>query len=172
MTADFSDLGDRSQVSGALLYLEEKNRIQRICRGVYALPFDVREDLVIESYRKKVGRPLVFGGAICAGVLGLRGCPEKLVYLSTGSPTALQIGKTRIYVEPAEHWQIELGDNFSGIVARAIAYCGQSAFEEVLRHLLREGVPEGTWSEILDIKESLPRWMQSALAEAELIPVT
>jgi hypothetical protein len=144
---DFLDIASRGMVDVTLAGMARSGQIRRIRRGLYDVPKknaalggmlspDINEAArtLARRYRWKI----VPEGAWAANLLGIsRQVPARIVYLSDGPATKIQIGRRSIHFKHARPQALSGSAGTAGLVVQALRYVGKDAVNRRLISRLR-----------------------------------
>ncbi|MDO4232487.1 MAG: DUF6088 family protein [Lautropia sp.] len=169
----FLHLGSRAAVDQAFSRLARSGRLLRIARGMYTPPVSSRfgtrppaPHRVLGAWAEQRGEVVVPHGANAANALGLtRQVPVREVYLTSGRPRKLRLGRTEVLLKHAPNWMISLGTRPAGAAIRALAWMGRAHAETALS-TLRHTLPAEEWQTLVSAHALLPAWMAQAIGKA------
>jgi hypothetical protein len=144
---DFLDIASRSMVDVTLASIVRTGKIRRIRRGLYDLPkrnealggvlspdIDDAARTLARRYRWKI----VPEGTWAANLLGISTqVPAKIVYLSDGPATKIQIGRRTIHFKHARPQALAGSAGAPGLVVQALRHLGKDAVNRRLISRLR-----------------------------------
>jgi hypothetical protein len=133
---DFLDIASRGMVDVTLAGKARSGQIRRIRRGLYDVPKknaalggmlspDINEAArtLARRYRWKI----VPEGAWAANLLGIsRQMPARIVYLSDGPATKIQIGRRSIHFKHARPQALSGSAGTAGLVVQALRYAART----------------------------------------------
>ena len=172
---DFAELGDYDSLKKALTRLEKKGEIMRVTRGIYAIPeqsellgtLTPSYDKVIREIVARDKAKVIPTGSYAKNVLGLSTqVPMKVVYLTSGSPRKLQIGKMTVIFKRTSPKNLASKGELSTLVIQA------------LKTIRKDNVTEYEIKKIVDVlkKENpkhlehdiklTPRWIGEIMSKA------
>ncbi|MDQ8150740.1 MAG: DUF6088 family protein [Gemmatimonadota bacterium] len=168
---EFLHLGTRAAVDQTLSRLARSGALIRVGRGLYAAPVVTRfgprvpsTESVIEAIEQTTGEVIVPSGAAEANALGLTTqVPTREVFLTSGRPRRLRLGKRTIYLERGTPWQLRYHRTPAGQAIRALVWSGP---ENANVHFakLREILTLSDWEKVEGSKKIAPDWAARALA--------
>jgi len=149
---DFLDIASRGMVDVTLAGIARNGAIRRIRRGLYDIPkrnqalggilspdIDEAARTLARRYRWKI----VPEGAWAANLLGISTqVPAKIVYLSDGPATKIQIGKRNIHFKHARPQALAGSAGVPGLAIQALRYLGKDAVNRRLISRLRRILSE------------------------------
>jgi hypothetical protein len=149
---DFLDIASRGMVDVTLANIARIGTIRRIRRGLYDVPkrnealggiltpdIDEAARTLARRYRWKI----VPEGAWAANLLGISTqVPARIVYLSDGPSTKIQIGRRNIHFKHARPQALAGCGGSPGLVVQALRYMGQDAVNRKLILRLRRILSE------------------------------
>jgi hypothetical protein len=159
-------LGGRAAVDQALSRLACRGELVRISRGLYVLPVEGRFGRRSPSVAKTVaalaahrGERIVASGATAANALGLtRQVPVRTVLLTSGRTRTLELGRQKVELRHAPHWQLVLGDSRPGQALRALAWLERDNAARSLDYMRQVLEPEERQS-LAKVAAQLPDWL-------------
>jgi hypothetical protein len=172
MAKSLMHLGARAAIDQALFRLARSGRLMRAARGTYVLPvmgrFGTRPpsvQKVAQSLANATGEVLAPHGAVIANRLGLTTqVPIRSVYVTSGRPKCLKLGKQILEIQHAPHWQTNVANAPAGDAARALAWIGEGHALEALCKL-KQRMPPNEWDALISLRPRLPAWMAKAVSE-------
>jgi hypothetical protein len=164
-------LGSRAAVDQALSRLARRGHLIRAERGVYLLPVGGRfgsrppaADKVANAVAEQEGRHVTESGAAAANALGLTNqVPVRAVFLTSGRPHELRLGKQLVELKPAPGWQ--LGRNRAGRIVRALHWLGRERINEAASVLRGKLTPEERRELSTAPTSGMPGWLAKPVAE-------
>jgi hypothetical protein len=149
---DFLDIASRGMVDMTLASIARNGTIRRIRRGLYDVPkrnealggvlspdIDEAARTLARRYRWKI----VPEGAWAANLLGISTqVPARIVYLSDGPATKIQIGRRNIHFKHARPQALAGSGGAPGLVVQALRYLGKDAVNRRLISRLRRIMSE------------------------------
>lgn len=142
----------------------------RVSRGLYVAPVTGRfgrrapaTEKVISAMASKSHQVIALGGARAANALGLtQQMSIREVFVTSGRPRILQLGKTQVRIEHAPQWQVALGATIAGDAVRALAWLGKPHAQEAVAKL-RVCLSSSDWQILKSHRSNLPPWMAEAI---------
>lgn len=170
---EFLHLGTRAAVDQTLSRLARSGALIRVGRGLYAAPVATRfgprvpsTESVIEAIEHTTGEVIVPSGAAEANALGLTTqVPTREVFLTSGRPRRLQLGKRTIYLERGTPWQLRHRRTPAGQAMRALAWSGPQRVESHTTRV-REALPKSEWEKVTSSRTLAPEWAVRALGNS------
>ncbi|HFH4075848.1 MULTISPECIES: hypothetical protein [Pseudomonadaceae] len=86
----------------------------------------------------------------------------KEVFITSGRPRTLQLGKIQVRIEHAPQWQVALGATIAGDAVRALAWLGKPHAQEAVAKL-RTCLSNSDWQVLKSHRSKLPPWMAEAI---------
>lgn len=149
---DFLDLAHRGMVDVTLAGIARNGTIRRIRRGLYDIPKRNRAlggelspdiDQAARTLARRYRWKIVPDGAWAANLLGISTqVPAKIVYLSDGPATKIQIGKRNIHFKHARPQGLAGSTGAPGLAIQALRYLGKDAVNRRLISRLRRILSE------------------------------
>src|SRR5580700_7079005 len=144
---DFLDIASRGMADVTLASVARDGKIRRIRRGLYDVPkrnaalggtlspdVDEAARALARRYRWKI----VPEGAWAANLLGLSTqVPARIVYLSDGPASKIQVGRRTIHFKHARPQALAGSNGTPGLVVQALRYLGKQAVNRRLILRLR-----------------------------------
>ena len=170
----FLELGSRDAVDKALSRLAKKGTIRRLAVGVYDYPQSHPQlglllpstDDIATALAKSSEIQLQPSGAYAANLLGLsEQVPMKVVYLTTGTPRRIQIGKREITLKRTTPRQMMTAGRISGLVIQAFRHLGKTHVNSELLQKLRARLSDDEKQQLLSDLPHAPSWMAPHLRE-------
>lgn len=168
MPRQFYDLGTRNAVASALKRIKAAGHVRQLSRGMYDRPIvnpllgevppsSAAIAKAIERAEKARVQP---SGASAANILGLsEQVPGRTVYLTSGSPRVVQIGKRRIVFKRAAPINMAGAGTKAGLIVSAMRHLGRTHIDaEALDTIRRNIAPEERRSVARDISHA-PAWI-------------
>jgi hypothetical protein len=149
---DFLDIASRGMVDVTLADIARNGKIRRIRRGLYDVPkrnaalggilspdIDEAARTLARRYRWKI----VPEGAWAANLLGLSTqVPARIVYLSDGPSSKIQVGRRTIHFKHARPQALAGSDGTPGLMVQALRYLGKESVNRRLVLRLRRMLSE------------------------------
>ncbi|MBW6123172.1 hypothetical protein KZ843_09775 [Pseudomonas aeruginosa] len=167
---EFLHLASRAAVDQAFSRLAKGGELMRISRGLYVAPVAGRfgkrapaTEKVISAIASKSHQVIALSGARAANTLGLtQHVSIREVFVTSGRPRILQLGKAQVRIEHAPQWQVTLGATIAGDAVRALAWLGEIHVQEAVAKL-RACLSSSDWQILKSHRSSLPPWMAEAI---------
>lgn len=167
---EFLHLASRAAVDQAFSRLAKGGELMRVSRGLYVAPVTGRfgkrapaTEKVISAIASKSHQVIALSGARAANTLGLtRQVSIREVFVTSGRPRILQLGKAQVRIEHAPQWQVTLGATIPGDAVRALAWLGEPHVQEAVAKL-RACLSSSDWQILISHRSSLPSWMAEAI---------
>lgn len=111
---EFLGVGSRAAIDQAFSRLAKAGKLLRICRGTYVVPVKSRfgtrapsAEKIVQALAEKNNETVTSTGARAANALGLtQQVPVREMFLTSGRPRTLKLGKTEIQVKHAPRWML------------------------------------------------------------------
>jgi Family of unknown function (DUF6088) len=174
LSKDFFDLGSRSAIDQALSRLTKKGLIRRLQRGLYDFPkihprlgeLTPPPDVIAEALARKTEVELQTSGARAANALGLTTqVPARAVYLTSGSPKRVEVGKQVIDLRHAVPKSLISSSEISGMVIQALRYIGKDGVDDEVIKKLKDRVSDDDKKRLKKDAKTAPEWMRAVIAE-------
>ncbi|ERX94053.1 hypothetical protein Q077_06584 [Pseudomonas aeruginosa BL23] len=170
---EFLGVGSRAAIDQAFSRLAKAGKLLRICRGTYVVPVKSRfgtrapaAEKIVQALAEKNNETVTSTGARAANALGLtQQVPVREMFLTSGRPRTLKLGKTEIQVKHAPRWM--LGGAAAGEAVRALAWLGESHAYSAIKQLHNK-LPASEWAMLLARRSTLPSWMATLLGKEAL----
>ena len=173
--SDFIRLGSAKAVNKALERLVEKGELLRIARGIYTRPKLSRlmgpvkppiQDIA-KAIAKRDRAKIIPTGAMALYQLGLSTqIPLKIVYLTNGSPRAINIDKFRIIFKKTSQKNLAIQGEASTLAIQALKEIGKGNCTEQQRKTIIEVLKkENPYKLEHDIRLA-PEWIRQIMKEA------
>ena len=159
-------LGNRAAIDQALSRLVKKERLIRVCHGLYLCPvatqFGPRPpavEKVIASLSALWGETIVPCGDTAANALGLTTqMPVQSGYLTSGPNRKLTLGELTVDLRHAPRWQLVAPHRPAGEALRALSWLGPDEVEENLDAIGRKLSTEDL-EELTALRAIMPTWI-------------
>ena len=134
----FLDVGSRASVDKALSRFAQSGSVRRLARGLYDYPERHPQFGLLAPSPDKIAAALVYpqkkplqpSGAYAANLIGLsEQVPMKAVFLTTGTPRRVRIGRREIVLKRTTPRQIATAGRISGLVIQALRHLGKQRVE-------------------------------------------
>ncbi len=175
--ADFLDLGSRAAVDQVLSRLVKKGTLERVDRGVYALPkispvlgrLSPEPEAVAQALARRGAQRLIPAGAHAANLLGLTTqIPARIEYLTDGPPRRAMIQKLPVILKRTTTRNLATAGRASGTVIQALRFLGQKNVDEDVIRRLRTRLKEKEKAQLLQDIPLAPAWMSSVFRQVAL----
>lgn len=175
--ADFLDLGSRAAVDQVLSRLVKKGTLERVDRGVYALPkispvlgrLSPEPEAVAQALARRGAQRLIPAGAHAANLLGLTTqVPARIEYLTDGPPRRAMIQKLPVILKRTTTRNLATAGRASGTVIQALRFLGQKNVDEDVIRRLRTRLKEKEKAQLLQDIPFAPAWMSSVFRQVAL----
>jgi hypothetical protein len=173
--SDFKGMGSEASIKVALGRLEKAGRLNRLARGIYAVPkvsklvgpvpptLEEIAEAVAERDKARI-RP---AGAFALNKLGLSTqVPMKLVYITDGAPRTINIGKRSIKFKPASPRNFAYKGVISGLVVQAFKELGQKDVTDEMISKVEKILAKEKREVIMHDAKLAPHWIASILYKA------
>lgn len=159
-------------VKKALERLVKSEKIRRVTRGIYDIPYeselfgilppDFSKIVEAIAYRDKVKvQPT---GAQAANLLGLsEQVPGKVVYLTDGRAKKIKVGNATIYFKPTSPRNMNLADSLAGLIIQALKYIGKGNIDKIILNKVQRVIEENPKEEIKGNLGDAPIWIAELL---------
>ena len=169
---DLLHLGSRGAVNRALARLVKRDRLLRVCHGIYVRLFTTRfgkraplDYLVVRNIAQITGETVVPNPAVVAKNLMLTTqVPLRLIYLTSGRSRMLRFGARKVELRHAPRWRIDLGTRKAGDALRAVEWMGPQFAAKALRKIKNE-FSEKELREMVAARPKLPPWLADKVTE-------
>ena len=168
---DFLHLGSRPAIHQAFSRLARRDRLMRVCQGVYVRTIETRFGKCPPDFNKVItalselwGEVIVPSGGGAANFLGLTTqVPMRLSYLTSGPSRQLQF-YTKVSLRHAPRWQLVAPNRPAGALIRALTFLHPDETEEALAKVL-PGFSETDIAELMAVRAVLPEWIAQPLGD-------
>ncbi len=173
----FLDLGSRFAVDKALSRLAQSGRIRRLTRGLYDYPKNhpllgilaPSSDDIATALASSGRLKLQPSGAYAANLLGLsEQVPMRVVYLTTGTPRKVLVGKREIILKRTTPRQMATAGRIGGLVIQAFRHIGKSNVDSSLLKSLRSRLSVEDKKSLLADIPNAPGWMAAPIRELSI----
>lgn len=166
---DFLHLGNRPAVHQAFSRLARRNRLMRICQGVYVRTIETRFGKCPPDFNKVIaalselwGEVIVPSGGGAANFLGLTTqVPMRLSYLTSGPSRQLQF-YTKVNLRHVPRWQLVAPNRPAGTLIRALTFLHPDETEEALDKVVPT-LSKADVAELASARAILPEWIAKPL---------
>lgn len=177
--ADFLDLGSRAAVDQVLSRLVKKGTLERVDRGVYALPkispvlgrLSPEPEAVALALARRGAQRLIPAGAHAANLLGLTTqVPARIEYLTDGPPRRVMIQKLPVVLKRTTTRNLATAGRISGTVIQALRFLGRKNVDEDIVRQLRARLKESEKAQLLQDIPLAPAWMAPVFRQVAATP--
>jgi hypothetical protein len=175
--ADFSRLGSDASVRKALSRLVRAGKLHRVCQGLYfspsvsnvlGVPVSPDPDAIVDAIARRDRVTIFPDNLVAAKDVGITDAvPDKFVYLTTGNPKTITIGKNTIKIKKAT-WPVAAIAKRSAAarIVQALEWLGR---KRALRadNLAKIGrlMSRQERNALSSSVPALPKWMQRVVHE-------
>ena len=170
----FLDLGGDSAIRQSLSRLTKEGLIRRLAQGLYEYPrihktlgvLPPQADQIIKALAERDEITVQPSGAYAANLLGLsEQVPNKVVYLTQGSPRKIKVGNMEIILKRTSNKHMAVAGKMSGLIIQALLYLGEEHLDkEIIMKLSKKLSPQEK-KELIKAVKSAPIWMRDFLKE-------
>lgn len=174
----FLDLGGDDAIRQSLSRLTKEGTIRRLAHGLYEYPrihktlgiLPPQAEQVIKALAERDQITVQPSGAYAANLLGLsEQVPNKIVYLTQGSPRKIKIGNMEIVLKRTSNKSMAAAGRRSGLVIQALFYLGKDHLDKVIASKLKRKLSASDKKDLIKDIKLAPIWMRGFLKEvAEL----
>ncbi|KYG67631.1 hypothetical protein AZI85_17275 [Bdellovibrio bacteriovorus] len=170
----FLDLGGDDAIRQSLSRLAKEGTIRRLAQGLYEYPrihktlgvLPPQAEQVIKALTERDQITVQPSGAYAANLLGLsEQVPNKIVYLTQGSPRKIKIGNMEIILKRTSNKSMATAGKMSGLVIQALLYLGKEHLDKDIASKLKRKLSAGDKKELMKDIKSAPIWMRGFLKE-------
>lgn len=170
----FLDLGGDDAIRQSLSRLAKEGTIRRLAQGLYEYPrihktlgiLPPQADQVIKALTARDQITVQPSGAYAANLLGLsEQVPNKIVYLTQGSPRKIKIGNMEIILKRTSSKSMAAAGKMSGLVIQALLYLGKEHLDKDIASKLKRKLSASDKKELMKDIKSAPIWMRGFLKE-------
>ncbi len=149
--SNFLDLGSRAAIDQALGRLVKPGTIRRLACGLYEYPKKHHDFWDIPPNYERIAQALAGrgslkiqpSGAYAANLLGLtEQVPAKIVFLTDGPNSKLQIGKRQIVLKRTTPKNMATAGKISGLVIQALRYLKRDYVDSIVIEKLKYKLTE------------------------------
>jgi hypothetical protein len=160
----------------ALMRLVQSGKVERIGRGLYALPKESRfgiksmpaAEKVAQAIASSEGAVLGMHGAEAARRFGLTTqMPTQSVFYTSGSPRQIRYGKSIIRLVHAAPRKLLLAGRPAGQALSALWYLGVNQVASSTFKRIAEQLSVVEFQALQQVKSSMPAWMAEAMNRYE-----
>lgn len=165
---DLATLGPRTAIASALSRHLKAGTVKQPARGLYQVPethpilgdLQASPDRIAKALAGKHGLKLQPSGAYAANLLGLSDqVPQRIVYLTDGTPRQVRIGKQRIVLRRTTPRNMATAGRVSGLVIQAMRYLGQRHVDPTVIETLRKRLGPKDRAQLLRDVPLAPVWI-------------
>lgn len=166
--SDLAALGPRTAVASALSRYFKAGAVRRPARGLYQVPerhpllgeLHASPDKVATALAGEHHLKLQPSGAYAANLLGLSDqVPQRIVYLTDGTPRQVRIGKQQIVLRRTTPRNMATAGRISGMVIQAIRYVGRRHVDRTVIDKLRRRLGPKERAQLLQDAPLAPVWI-------------
>lgn len=166
--SDLATVGPRTAVASALSRHLKAGAVKRPARGLYQVPkthpllgeMHASPDQIATALAGKHHLKLQPSGAYAANLLGLSDqVPQRIVYLTDGTPRQVRIGKQQIVLRRTTPRNMETAGRISGLVIQALRYLGQRHVDGIVVDKLRKLIGPDERAQLLKDVPFAPVWI-------------
>jgi Family of unknown function (DUF6088) len=176
--ADFSHLGSDASVRKALSRLVRAGKLHRACQGLYfspsvsnvlGVPASPDPDAIVDAIARRDQVAIFPDNLVAAKDVGITDAvPDKTVYLTTGNPKTVTIGKNTIKIKKAT-WPVAAVAKRSAAVkiVQALEWLGRKRALRAADNLakIRRQMSKEEYNALASSAAALPKWMQRVVQE-------
>jgi Family of unknown function (DUF6088) len=176
--ADFSRLGSNASVRKALSRLVRAGKLHRVCQGLYfspsvnnvlGVPVLPDPDAIVDAIARRNRVAIFPDNLVAAKDVGITDAvPDKSVYLTTGNPKTITIGKNTIKIKKAT-WPVAAVAKRSAAVkiVQALEWLGRKRALRAADNLAKIGrlMSNQEYNALASSAAVLPKWMQRVVHE-------
>jgi hypothetical protein len=170
----FLDLGGDDAIRQSLSRLAKEGTIRRLAQGLYEYPrvhktlgvLPPQVDQVVKALAERDKITIQPSGAYAANLLGLsEQVPNKVVYLTQGSPRKIKIGNIEIVLKRTSNKYMAVAGTASGLVIQALLFIGKEHLGKDIAQKLKRKLTAKEKLELRKDLKSAPIWMRDFLKE-------
>ncbi len=171
---DLASLGSRTAVASALSRHLRAGVVQQPARGLYQVPdldpvlgeMQPTPDQIATALADAHHLRLQPAGAYAANLLGLSDqVPQRIVYLTDGTPRQVQIGRQRIVLRRTTPRNMATAGRISGLVIQALRYLGRRHVDGAVIRKLRARLNAKDRARLLEDVTLAPVWIGELMRE-------
>jgi Family of unknown function (DUF6088) len=187
--ADFSHLGSDASVRKALSRLVRAGKLHRACQGLYfspsvsnvlGVPVSPDPDAIVGAIARRDRVTIFPDNLVAAKDVGITDAvPDKTVYLTTGNPKTITIGKNTIKIKKATWPVAAVAERSAAVkIVQALEWLGRKRALRAADNLAKIGrqMSNEEYNALALSAPALPKWMQCVvqewLADRRLTPRT
>lgn len=165
---DLASLGSRTAVASALSRLLKAGELKQPARGLYQIPvthpllgdLQATPDEIAQALAGKDNLRLQPAGAFAANLLGLSDqVPQRIVYLTDGTPRQIWIGKQQIVLRRTTPRFMATAGRFSGLFIQALRHLGQRHVDDSVVDRLQQRIGPVERAQLLEDVSLAPAWI-------------
>ena len=166
----FLDLGTRAAIDKSLSRLARAGTVRRLARGLYDYPkthptlglLSPSADQIALALAQPAKAKIQASGAYAANLLGLsEQVPMKTVFLTTGTPRRVRIGRREIILKRTTPRQMMAAGRTSGLIIQAFRHLGKQHINQNRVDLLKRKLTFEDKTRLLKDMPLAPTWMHS-----------
>lgn len=170
--AQFAGLGSRASIDQTLMRLTKEGRIERLARGLYALPKTSRFGLkampspetIVQTLAAAEGASTEIHGAEAARRFGFSTqVPAHPVFYTTGSSHTVRLGKLAVRLQHVAARKLALAGRPAGQALSALWYLGKRQVTPATFERIAAKLPQAEFEALCAATSSMPAWMVQAL---------
>lgn len=171
---DLAEVGPRTAVASALSRHLRAGAVRQPARGLYQVPethpllgeLQASPDQIAAALAGKHRLKLQPSGAYAANLLGLSDqVPQRIVYLTDGTPRQVRIGKQQIVLRRTTPRNMAAAGRVSGLVIQAMRYLGQRHVDRTVIEKLRKRIGPKERAQLLKDVPLAPAWIGEFMRE-------
>lgn len=165
---DLATVGSRTAVASALSRQLKAGALKQPARGLYHVPvihpvlgeLHATPDEIARALAGKDHLKLQPSGAYAANLLGLSDqVPQRIVYLTDGTPRQVRIGKQQIVLRRTTPKNMATAGRISGLTIQAMRYLGQRHVDRVVIEKLQKRLGPKERAQLLKDVPLAPAWI-------------
>ncbi len=171
---DLARLGPRTAVASALSRHLKAGTVRQPARGLYQVPethpllgeLAASPDRIANALAGKHRLRLQPSGAYAANLLGLSDqVPQRIVYLTDGTPRQVRIGKQQIVLRRTTPRNMATAGRISGLVIQALRHLGRRNVDRTVIEKLRKRIGPRERAQLLADAPLAPAWISELMRE-------
>ena len=171
---DLATVGSRTAVASALSRQLKAGALQQPARGLYQVPvthpvlgaLHASPEQIAKALAGKNHLKLQPSGAYAANLLGLSDqVPQRIVYLTDGTPRQVRIGKQYIVLRRTTPKNMATANRISGLVIQAMRYLGQRHVNRAVIEKLHKRLGSKERAQLLKDVSLAPVWIGERMRE-------
>ena len=171
---DLHDLGTRTAVASALSRYARDGTLKQPARGLYQVPatdpvlgeLQPTPDQIANALAGEHRLKLQPSGAYAANLLGLsEQVPQRIVYLTDGTPREVRVGKQRIVLRRTTPRNMATAGRISGLVIQALRHLGRRHVDRSVIAKLRARLEAKDRAQLLRDAPLAPVWIGELMRE-------